>query len=164
MRAWLPWHLLEEGFLQCWWGREGTEAAGQQQPAPQALLTPRLVHQLGENLVPQGWPALAPLHHVVRQHLLLPAAEFGLTREPQDLRTTKEKIIITKTNLMDYNLVTPTYQFVNLHGSSGFFRLQRGEGPLEGETLRLAPCVLQEDTPCGDSHTIRPLTPAKAWV
>ncbi|TNN50576.1 hypothetical protein EYF80_039216 [Liparis tanakae] len=76
-RAVLPWtvvrHVPARGAMY-----RGTEAAGQQQPAPQALLlrqTPRLIHQLGEDLVPQRWPALAPLHHVVRQHLLLPSAE-----------------------------------------------------------------------------------------
>lgn len=83
-------HLLEQRFVQCRRWREGTEAADQQQPAPQLLLlllqVPRVINQLGQNLVPQRRPALALLHYVVTQHPLLPVAQVVLPSEAQDLR------------------------------------------------------------------------------
>ena len=90
-------HLLEHWLVQRGGGSEGAETAGQQQPAPQAaqilLQAPGVVGQLGQDLVPQGGPALTPLHDVVTQQLLLPATQLRLTRKPQDLRREGSEII-----------------------------------------------------------------------
>lgn len=54
------------------------------------------------------------------------------------MRVKRMECILTQTHL-----IASTYQFINLQGSSGIFRLQRGEGSLEGVSLRLAPCILK---------------------
>lgn len=67
-----------------------------------------MVSQLGQNLVPQGRPALTLLHYVVTQHLLLPAVKVGLTCETQDLRREglkTEKMKQTRIKLISHNLI-----------------------------------------------------------
>lgn len=99
-------HLLEQVLVQGWRRSEGTEAAGQQQPALQLLLqAPGVVHQLGQDLVPQVRLALALFSYVVAQHLLLPGAEVRLNCKPQDLRKTgiKSKLRRMIRNIMKHN-------------------------------------------------------------
>lgn len=104
-----------------------------------------------------SYPTSAPASRWGRTHLWNARSEERRTRKKNE--TNENKIDLTQSHL-----ISSIYQFVNLQGSSGIFRLQVGEGSLEGVTLRLAPCILRrteqvethkddEDNPCSFIHS-----------